>query len=357
MYGYRRDITEVFTPFEGAGVFKANTVGADLDLRRFTTPSNQYSLNACAGNATADAVEILEAVHGKTATQLSRLYVYSMARILHQDLHRDEGTYIATCFEVLSRFGICAETYWPYDESKVFVAPSLRAERDARAHKIHSYYRITALGKDRIPQIKQALANQCPVVFGTLVARDLGNHRGDAVLSIPQGEIGGGHAMIIVGYDAGRGAFIIKNSWGQNWGMDGFAYFSEDYLTWNETWDLWVPFAGYDSLGENTMENTLGEDALGFIAVHASEAKARTDSLAAKISKKSDQIETILKNNAAIALDLWRVREVLSRKLTNFSRTSLDRLSGGRSIPGFTTLCKSSVKTDCSIWISIRKRK
>lgn len=31
------------------------------------------------------------------------------------------------------------------------------------------------------------------------------------------------HGVLIVGYDPKKG-FLIKNSWGVNWGIEGFAY-------------------------------------------------------------------------------------------------------------------------------------
>lgn len=247
-YGYRRDVVTAGVPFEegnAASLFTPKENG-DPDLRRFCTPSNQWSLSSCAGNATADAVEILDAVAGKSRVELSRLFVYANARILHQELHRDEGTYISTCFEVLSRFGVCAEDTWPYEESKVFVSPSLKAMREATGHKIKSYYRIRATGKERVNQCIAALQAYCPVVFGTLVSKNLGSHRGEGILNIPTGsDVGGGHAMILVGHDSARKAFILKNSWGDRWGMNGFAYISEDYIAWGNTWDLWVPYGGY----------------------------------------------------------------------------------------------------------------
>ena len=39
----------------------------------------------------------------------------------------------------------------------------------------------------------------------------------------------GGHAVAIVGYTATH--FIIRNSWGVDWGHKGFAYASYEYAT------------------------------------------------------------------------------------------------------------------------------
>jgi hypothetical protein len=119
--------------------------------------------------------------------------------------------------------------------------------REATGHKIHSYYKIVGKGDERVKQCIAALRSGCPVVFGTLVAEDLGKHRGDGVVGIPTGELAGGHAMILVGYDSKKKAFIVKNSWGSSFGVDGFAYFSEEYIAWGETWDLWAVYGGYST--------------------------------------------------------------------------------------------------------------
>lgn len=243
---YRRDIDpgldKDFTT-KLAPSLKASTA-ADPDLRPYCTSTNQYSLSACAGNATADSVEILDAFDGKPHLELSRLFVYSKSRELHQELNKDQGTYISTCFEVLSRFGICEETEWPYDISKVFITPSLISLREATGHKIHSYYHISEEGNDRIAAVLTALRSNHPVVFGTQITQAFEQYTG-GVLSVPTGDVIGGHAMIIVGWDSKVNAFIVKNSWGSTWGQGGFWYMSPDYLTWDNTWDLWVPTRGY----------------------------------------------------------------------------------------------------------------
>lgn len=238
----------------------AAPIGGDVDLSAFCTMSNQYSLSACAGNATADAIEILNDIREKALakaqgrapkppTQVSRLFIYSMARGImdddgdgYTDLNRDEGVYIRLCFDVLSRFGVCDETIWPYLESKVFTQPSIKALRQAVGHRIHSYYRISETGQSRIDAIVSALRSQHPVVFGTMVDKAFLSEKDSGPIHTPKDELIGGHAMIIVGYVAGN--FLVKNSWGKNWRRGGFAEFTPEYLTWSRTTELWVPTLG-----------------------------------------------------------------------------------------------------------------
>lgn len=232
----------------------------DVDLSPYCTVSNQYSLSSCAGNATADAIEILNDIQEKAAAkaegrapkppiQVSRLFIYSMARGIMDDdgdgktdLNLDNGTYIRLCFDVLSRYGVCDESVWPYDESKVFTPPSFKALRQAVGHRIHSYYRIAETGQARLDAIIKALRGNHPVVFGTVVDRDFLNEKTSSPVKIPTGEILGGHAMIIVGYKGGN--FLVKNSWGKNWRQGGFTLFTPEYLAWERTTELWVPTLG-----------------------------------------------------------------------------------------------------------------
>jgi hypothetical protein len=229
---------------------KLGAAGAagDIDLSPFTTPSNQFQLSSCVGNATADSVEILNAIAGYSPVQLSRLFVYAMARIRAGDkkLEKDEGTYIRTAFDTLARFGVCDEYLWAYDVSKVNVQPSIKAQRQAVGHRIHSYYRIDSTGDDRCQDIVDALHAKHPVVFGTLLTAKFQRCRDRTPIDVPDAteSILGGHAMIIVGHIGGH--FLVKNSWGTNWGSNGFCLMTPEYIGWKNTWDLWVPTLGID---------------------------------------------------------------------------------------------------------------
>lgn len=228
----------------------------DVDLSEHTTETNQYSAGSCVGNATADSVEVLNSIEGLPKVQLSRLFIYTLCRNLMDtdydgkgDIDRDEGTYIRLAFEVLSRFGVCREDTpserggWPYDLSKLHTLPSLKAMRSATGHRIHSYYRIDETGSDRIDAILEALRGNHPVVFGTQVDRAFTQLRDAGPVGPPSGDTVGGHAMMLCGYDRTKG-FLMHNSWGKGWGDGGFAYLTEDYLAWDQTWDIWVPTKG-----------------------------------------------------------------------------------------------------------------
>lgn len=228
----------------------------DVDLREHTTPTNQYSAGSCAGNATADSVEVLNSIAKLAPVQLSRLFVYTMARNFmdmdmdgRSDIDKDEGTFIRLCFDVLSRFGICREDLpagkggWPYDLAKLHTLPDLKAMRAATGHRIHSYYRITGTGEDRLDEIISALRSDHPVVFGTQLAASFRKVSSLTPIGPPDGVTIGGHAMLVVGYLASKG-FIVKNSWGTSWGNNGFCIMTPDYLAWDGTQDLWVPTKG-----------------------------------------------------------------------------------------------------------------
>jgi C1A family cysteine protease len=50
----------------------------------------------------------------------------------------------------------------------------------------------------------------------------------------------GGHAVCAVGYDDARRLFIIRNSWGPQYGDQGYYYMSYDYVCGPWAKDFWT---------------------------------------------------------------------------------------------------------------------
>ena len=59
-----------------------------------------------------------------------------------------------------------------------------------------------------------------PAVLGVRWHAGMSNPGRDGLVR-PLGSVVGGHAICCRGYDAQRGLFVLRNSWGRDWGADG----------------------------------------------------------------------------------------------------------------------------------------
>ncbi|MDZ4683152.1 MAG: C1 family peptidase [Saprospiraceae bacterium] len=74
----------------------------------------------------------------------------------------------------------------------------------------------------RIKTIKKALVQQKPVIVGVECYESF-KKVGES-WSGQKDKFMGGHALCVVGYDEQRGAFEVMNSWGADWGSEGFTW-------------------------------------------------------------------------------------------------------------------------------------
>jgi C1A family cysteine protease len=208
---------------------------------------DQQNLGSCVTNAGAQGVRAALVKAGDAqAKLLSRLFAYYYARAIDPgNTQVDSGTQIRCFFDAIARVGYCPEDVWPYDISKFTKMPGWAALRAAFDQKVSvGYYRISSTGQQRIEDICTAIAGGYAVVFGTLVGNEfMGYVTGAAPLN-PPGKSLGGHALCAVGYQPGpvEGAvdFDICNSYGPEWGDQGFCTMTDTYMAWSETDDLWI---------------------------------------------------------------------------------------------------------------------
>ena len=213
-------------------------------IPEFTPISNQFNIGSCVANAWCDMLEILDGLEGTDVVeQLSRLFLYWLARYLHGDTHLDEGTFLRSAAYQLRKVGVVLEKDFPYELANVFPKQvDLDLYTMASNNRIEGFYRLVSYGKQLADEIELAVRTNHPVVFGTPVSEDFKQYRGGGdVFSRPANDVGR-HAMIIVGvrYVNGERQFLLRNSWGKDWGEDGHAWVTEDYITWDETQDMWV---------------------------------------------------------------------------------------------------------------------
>ena len=104
------------------------------------------------------------------------------------------------------------------------------AFNNAKKHISTQYKRL----ERNLHQLKQSLMNGDPFVFGFIVYQ---NFEGEEIaktgmMAIPEEgeEILGGHAVMAVGFDDDKKSFIIRNSWGEEWGDKGYFYMPYDFM-------------------------------------------------------------------------------------------------------------------------------
>jgi C1A family cysteine protease len=212
-----------------------------VDLRKALSPvEDQGAMNSCTANAIVGVLEFLEKKDKKPFVDLSRLFVYYNERVIEHSVSADQGAFIRDGIKSTVKQGVCAESKWPYSKSKLYSRPPVACYREAADHQVTSYHRISSL-----TEMRQCLAEGYPFVFGfTVYTAFMSDEvKKSGILNMPQpGEkVEGGHAVVAVGYDDAQKRFLVRNSWGSGWGMNGFYTMPYDYLSdRNLSDDFWT---------------------------------------------------------------------------------------------------------------------
>lgn len=253
-YGYIKDLKDIRDKL--VKFLHRNHKKPIFDLRNIVklppalSDINQENLGSCTANAIAYAYAFDELKQSNKEVFLpSRLFIYYNERLLEGTVNTDSGAMIRDGIKTLNKYGVCDEHHWPYDVSKFTVKPSDELYEEAKLATAVSYASIDLTGdstsNDRVNHLKNALKNGFPFVFGFTVyesfeTKEVAN-TGIMPMPKPGENILGGHAVCAIGFDDNKQSFIVKNSWGPNWGLNGYFYFPYEYMAnENLTSDFWV---------------------------------------------------------------------------------------------------------------------
>ena len=147
--------------------------------------------------------------------------------------------------KALKLFGACPEEFWPYSLSEFEVEPPAFCYAFAQSYRAVQYYRISDSNPAMLlEQLKASLANGLPFAFGFSVYSSIWENAVFDTGNIPFPSVAdhleGGHAVMAVGYDDDEDRFIIRNSWGQDWGQNGYGTLPYEYVRQSIADDFWV---------------------------------------------------------------------------------------------------------------------
>jgi C1A family cysteine protease len=222
---------------------RITTLPPSVDLRPGCPPVyDQGQLGSCTANAIAAAIQF-EQIRQKEPKPFapSRLFIYYNERAMEHTVGQDAGAQIRDGMKSVNHIGACPETDWPYVITKFAQKPSTRAFKDAPLGKALSYQRVV----QTLDQMKGCLASGLPIVLGISVYESFESQQvaKSGIVPMPANseKLLGGHAILAVGYNDAEQRFVMRNSWGTSWGMQGYFTIPYAYLTdSNLCDDLWM---------------------------------------------------------------------------------------------------------------------
>lgn len=155
---------------------------------------NQLNTPMCVGYSWAHWVEDGPIGHPGAAPVIPPRIIYDEAQKLDEWEGNDyDGTSVRAGAKYLQSLGYIKEYRWAWD----------------------------------VQTLVDALLTLGPVVIGINWYNNMFEPNRDAIIKIGGG-IAGGHAILVDGVSKTKQLFRLKNSWGRDWGNNGFAYISFD---------------------------------------------------------------------------------------------------------------------------------
>jgi C1A family cysteine protease len=192
---------------------------------------DQGQLGSCTANAIAAAFQFEKKRQKQRSIMPSRLFIYYNERVMEGSVGEDAGAEIRDGIKSVANEGICSEAAWPYVISKFTRKPPKSCYTSGLLHQALLYRRIS----ENLTDMKSCLAEGLPFVFGFTVYDSFESDHVARTGMVPmpgQGEsVLGGHAVLACGYDDNTNRFLVRNSWGGDWGLGGYCWMPYAYLS------------------------------------------------------------------------------------------------------------------------------
>lgn len=221
----QRPFEQTYVPLDSLCVLSA-------DLRSsFTSIKSQGPVGACASFAFTSVYEYILNKNGKLAeSDLSERFLYYNTRKRMGTIDKDSGSNMYDVGKALEDEGLCSEELCRYvsDFEGHMEAPSAQAYADGLSRRVAEIKNVTIKEQD----IKSALVEGYPVIVSLHLHESFNNIGSDGFVKKPDDEdpVVGWHAMVIVGFSDKDRVFIVRNSWGTDFGDKGYCYIPYSYV-------------------------------------------------------------------------------------------------------------------------------
>jgi hypothetical protein len=227
-----------------------------VDLKIEMTPvKNQGDRGTCSFFTTMAIVEASIKKDLNIETNLSEEYLNYETKNAGY-FPDDEGSNVFFNLTALKKFGILVESDWAYQPSwfvnglpcSQFKSTDATAPKNCFSHNrpsediIKKVISADGFETINVPSntnevIKFLATEKRPLSFGLIVNENGWPETGDIFYNdalreecLKNPDVCGGHAVTITGYDMNKKIFFFKNSWGEEWGHEGYGTMTFDTL-------------------------------------------------------------------------------------------------------------------------------
>ena len=177
---------------------------------------DQGSVCSCVACAVSTAVEYFSRTQGDDTREMSIGYIYGNRS---NTAHTGTGMVTRDAIAVTCDCGDCVNTLFPYNEEVPDIIEQFEKSFSSLLPKAYpnrftSYHRVSSES-----DIKASLMQNGPVLFA-MQWHD-GNFTDKLGILHEAGEESGGHCMVLYGWCPD--GWLIQNSWGTGWGLEGRA--------------------------------------------------------------------------------------------------------------------------------------
>lgn len=212
--------------------FAGEDLPTAFDLSQYMPPpGDQGDQQSCVGWAVAYAVKSYQEQRELRwaffeGGALKRDRVFSPSYVYNQiNNGLNVGTHFPRALNLVAEYGAAPLSAMPYSSFDAAVSQSAHAA--AKRYRIDTWRTVNAQAP---MEVKAQIAAGFPVMIGAEIDEGFGRLSGDRMWRAHEGEVKGGHAMVVVGYDDARKAFRLINSWGADWGDGGYVWVTYEHF-------------------------------------------------------------------------------------------------------------------------------
>ncbi|MBN1499506.1 MAG: RICIN domain-containing protein [Spirochaetes bacterium] len=205
------------------------------DAGKMTDIKNQKTCGSCWAFASSATYESVYLIRKNVEIDLSEQYLVDCMRTSKYDCGSCGGGNPALVYTAMLKKSAVPEAVLPYEGVN-----SKCTETDGSYPYVLKDWGYVSRKKPAVNEIKKALCKYGPVTASVKVTPLFMAYQGgvfneDGAVANSEDT---NHSIVIVGWDDNKGAFLIKNSWSENWGDNGYMWISYgcNNLGRNATW-------------------------------------------------------------------------------------------------------------------------